>query len=261
MLSHAFDTATSAGRDESGFTLIEVLVALVAATVVAGALFAILNFSSAQTANLTDRVQADQLGSQAMTSIVDELHSACLAPAFVPIQETSNEHELIFINSNSKEAEIGSTSKATEVHKHKIKWESASGTLVDYSYSATSGTVPSNFVFSEAEGTLTKTLLASHVSQTGSTPIFQYFSYATASNQSESTPDSTLNTTALAVPLSGTTAKEASSVLINFSTAPTNAATTIGPTATDRTIAQTDQVTFAFSIPNPETPIHDSPCQ
>jgi prepilin-type N-terminal cleavage/methylation domain-containing protein len=260
MLSHALDTATSAGRDESGFTLIEVLVALVAATVVAGALFAILNFSSAETANLTDRVQADQLGNQAMTSIVDELHSACLSPAFVPIQENSNEHELIFINANSKEAEIGSTSKATEVHKHKIKWESAAGTLVDYAYSATGGTWPT-FSFSETEATLTKTLLASHVSQTGSTPIFQYFSYATASNQSESTPESTLNTTALTVPLSGTTAKEASSVLINFSTAPTGAATTIGPTATDRTIAQTDQVTFAFSIPNPETPIHDSPCQ
>jgi Tfp pilus assembly protein PilV len=72
--------------DAAGFMLIETLVAIISATVVTGALFMILIVSLHQTSRITGRVQATELGRDTMTHIVDELHSACIAKEFVPIQ-------------------------------------------------------------------------------------------------------------------------------------------------------------------------------
>ena len=67
-----------------------------------------------------------------MTRIVDELHSSCLAAGFSPIQEKSNETELIFINAYSEEAVIlnakGQKQKpktGTGVFEHQIVWSSS----------------------------------------------------------------------------------------------------------------------------------------
>ncbi len=67
-----------------------------------------------------------------MTKVVDELHSACMAPGFTPIQESSGPNELRFINSYSKEATISKT----EVNEHRIVWNEKEDTLVDETYPA-----------------------------------------------------------------------------------------------------------------------------
>ena len=87
----------------TGFTLIELLVAMVAGMAVIGALFGILEVPFHQTANLTDRVQSNQNGRIAMTRIIDALHSTCLSPEFKPIQESSSENDLSFVNAYSNE--------------------------------------------------------------------------------------------------------------------------------------------------------------
>jgi Tfp pilus assembly protein PilV len=55
-------TLSTLARSQHGYSLIELLVAMLSATVVAGALFAVLSFSTRETTTLADKVQADQLG-------------------------------------------------------------------------------------------------------------------------------------------------------------------------------------------------------
>jgi Tfp pilus assembly protein PilW len=239
--------------DERGFTLIELLVTMLTATVVAGALFAVLNFSTTETAALSDKVQADQLGRIAMTRIVNELHSACISPSFTPIQTTSSGSTLIFINAYSKSALI----EQPEAEWHEVVWNEAGRTLTDLHTKSNAGSWP-NFTF---PATRTSSLLANNITQNESggkkIPIFQYYSYATETESGETIPTTTLNSK----PLSGSKltegeADEAASVLVSFNAAPTN-----GKTAFNRSLNLSAQTTFAYSVPNSETPIHDAPCQ
>ena len=82
----------------------ELVVAMAAGIVVTGALFAILDVSLHQSARITDKVQADQLGRTAMTAMTDELHSACIAPEVTPVQAESSGTELRFVTAYGKEA-------------------------------------------------------------------------------------------------------------------------------------------------------------
>jgi hypothetical protein len=197
-----------------------------------------------------------------MTRIVDELHSACLAPGFTPIQSgstastESTASQLWFVNAYSGAAVISGA------EEHEIVWNEKAGTLTDYTYKSTAGESP-NFTFPKLEpANATPTggvLLASNVAQATDSggkaiPVFKYYRYATESSSSSSTPLGTL--TAMAAPLTSTTAKEAASVLISFNAAPAD-----GNTRPGRPIDLSAQVTFAFSAPNAEATITDSPCQ
>jgi Tfp pilus assembly protein PilW len=250
--------APSFAPGEHGFSLIELLVAMLSATVVAGALFAVLNFSTTESSTLSDKVQADQLGRTAMTRIVDELHSACLAPKYKPIQEKSTESNLRFIDAYTEQAEI----KEAEVHE--IIWSKATSQLIDYHAKNNGGTSPATFTFPEPskEAKPEYTVLATNLTnmvEGKEVPIFQYFKYAEETTEGETAALSTLSTTPLSgakAGLSAGEAGEAASVLISF-----NAAAADGKTTRNRSANFSSQVTFAFSVPNSETPINDSPCQ
>jgi Tfp pilus assembly protein PilW len=246
----------SRARDEDGFTLIELLVAMISATVLAGALFAMLSFSTNETAALDDKVSSDQLGRIAMTRIVDELHSACIAPAFIPVQEKSTTSKLIFINSYSEEAEVKSAVK------HVITWSSAEKKLVEENFADTSGTWPNfNYADYEEGKPTSKITIAKNVSENpGIKGIFRYFPYSEETTESTTTGLSTLanepfSSAETASGLSAEAAKTAA-VEINF-----NVAASDGITTLNRSFDLNSDVTFAFSVPNAETPIHDAPCQ
>jgi Tfp pilus assembly protein PilW len=253
-------------RDDRGLTLIETLVAALTGIVVVGAMFAILEVSLHQTTLITDKVQANQLGRTALTRIVDELHSACLSPGFKPIQAESSASELRFVNAYSSEAVIPNAKEAkttgTGTFEHQIVWSSSAKTLTDYTYKSTSGE-GSEAKFPAITSTHTNAtptsgaLLASNVTQTGSTPIFQYYKYDEESTSSSSTPLGTLESQT--PPTAGFSAKEAetaASVLISFRVAPSD-----NKVEHNQYIDVSNQVTFAFSAPNAETPIVDSPCE
>src|SRR5271165_2287240 len=246
-------------RNEDGFMLIEILVGMLSAVVVTGALFVILEVALHQTGRITDVAQASQLGRTAMTNIVDKLHSVCLAPQFTPVEQGSTEKSLIFVGAYGKEAELASA------HKEKIEWtgnSSTPGNLIDYYYPSNGGAWP-NFTFAATASPAGGTKIAEKVSQTESeakakVPIFQYYKYATkASSAGENNP---LGALEKVVPpaegLSAASAETIASVQVSFRTAPPSGLETLS-----RSADLTNQVTFAFSAPDPEETIKDAPCQ
>jgi Tfp pilus assembly protein PilW len=234
--------------DNAGFTLIELLVGMLSAIVVTGALFAILIVSLHQTARISGHVQATQLGRITMARMVDELHTACIAKEFTPIQEKSNENVLIFESGYGQEAVL------KKAYKHKIVFSSSESTLVETTYASNGGEWP-NFTY-ETTGKATR--IGEYISKSGTTPIFQYYKYAPSSSSTSAV--TTLEPLAAAEAkeekgLSATNAKQAAAVLVTY-TAGAAEAKQYKPT-----IDLSSQVTFAFSAPSAETPIVAKPCE
>jgi Tfp pilus assembly protein PilW len=248
---------------EEGSTLIELLVTLITGTVITLALVAVLIFSTRQETHLTDLAQATQTGRLAMTKVVDELHSACLAPSFTPIQAKSKANELRFINAYSKEAVVSKT----EVNEHRIVWNEKAGTLTDETYPATKEETWPVFKYASTPGS--SVLLASHISQSEAggkkIPVFQYYGYSTESNESASSAVSQLSTTPLIsgaeAELSSTAAATAAAVLISFNASSNASTTSLGKLGNDVSEPQQSQVTLSFSVPISETESLDAPCQ
>jgi type II secretory pathway pseudopilin PulG len=188
-------------RDEHGFTLVELLVAMVAGVVVVGALVALLTISLHQETQITDRVQDDRAGRSAMNVILEELRSSCTgfgsvaiqAPSTTPVSPLAATGPLnlwflsAYANSSSGEASV----KA--VVEHDIAWSSTKtsntgeslGTLYDYSF-AGSGEPP-NWLFgslSTTNATKRVTLAKNVVPGTAST-IFHYWRYDTTSSDEQ----------------------------------------------------------------------------
>ncbi len=247
--------------DERGFSLIELLVAMITAIVVCFALFAILNITSDQTSRLTNYAQATQQGRLAMTKIVDALHSACVTNGFAPILTNSGESELRFVNAYSEEAVI----PKSQFNEQKIVWNKATETLTDYTYPAIKEISWPNFEYSSTASPSTGVQLARNVTQTETggkkVPIFQYYAYTSESTESATTGLSTLSTKPLEVPLTEKTAPTAASVLVTFSAGPNEGTTAIGAQGKGVSAGEQTQVTLSFTVPISNEKDVDAPCQ
>lgn len=265
-------------RSERGFTLIEVLVAMVTGVIVTGALFAILEVSMRQSTRVSDVAQATQLGRTAMNHIVDELHSACISEKFAPVQESSGEAKagepkLVFITGYSEAAEVPSVGTTTNgVREDEIIWSESAQTLTDKTYLATAEPKSGVFTFSATPSPKNGVRLAEHVKQTevvegGKTkklPIFQYYEYGSTATSSATTGLSTLEPLhnekgellKSGEKLGAGPAAEVASVLVNFTIAPVDNVATLG-----RAAELSSQNTFTFSAPNSENPLKTVPCE
>jgi Tfp pilus assembly protein PilV len=258
------DYSRHVAHNEDGFTLVELLVAMVTGLVVIFAMFAMLQVTTNQTRLVTDRVQADRLGRQAMTRLVDELHSACIAREAVPVQSTSKSNVLVFYNAYSEGAELKSTSEskvaAESVYEHEIIYEpgeKSTGKLKEKIYPSTEVVPPRKVVFSK---TPAKTItIAEGISQIEpkakeKLPVFEYFQY-----REEATDEANAAITSLEpIPLKegealGTNATITAGVGINFEQAPVTYGAHEG-------LPLHSQVTLALGSPSAETPIVDAPC-
>ncbi len=251
-------------REEEGFSLVELMVALVMGVIVIGALVTILAVSVHETAAISNNVQSDRQSRTTMTKIVNELHSACLAPDFKPVRSPSNGSELRFVNAYSNQAVIpnAATSASEGAYEHRIKFETVAskGRLVDSAYPSLSTSSWPEFKFNETTPSKTS-LLGESISQTGATPIFQYYKYAKAANTgNEATALEPLG----AQPETAALAALVAAVRVSFTTAPEDTKFQ-APLASTRVasekVALSSQVTFAFSAPNAETPVEASPCE
>ncbi len=169
-------------RNESGFTLIEMVIAMALGTFLLLAAFAFLGFTTNDVARITARAEVDRTGRTALENIMLELHSACVAPSVVPIQPKSSATTLRFISETSPiNTNQEPASALTTVKLHEIIYTPAKGavqgTLSEKMWSST-GTAPT-YTFNEGEKPLERKLLTG-VKQSGageSTPIFRYYRY------------------------------------------------------------------------------------
>jgi type II secretory pathway pseudopilin PulG len=181
---------------EQGFSLIELLVAMLCSIVVVIALYTIINFTLNQEVRTNEIVQADQVGRTAMSSIVEELHSSCTGAA--PIQKPSSELASPLLKTGplsmwfySAYGDTGSgNATLPEVTEHDIVWTSNEtsntnkklGTLTDYAFKSESTSKPPEWKFPSSLKTSTAaktTILAKDVipSEINGESIFQYFKY------------------------------------------------------------------------------------
>lgn len=164
-------------QSERGTTLVELLVATSAGIVVMATLSMLIIVVLRGSARVAARVDATQQGRIAVTKIVEQLHSACLAPKAAPVLEGSSGTTLKFIHA------VGSQGKAVAPIPTRTKITYSNGTLKQYDEAGT-GTYPNTTYASPTE----KTLATKVAPIAPSTSIFTYFGSVTGSTVTELVP-------------------------------------------------------------------------
>jgi Tfp pilus assembly protein PilW len=220
--------------DESGMTLVELLVAMSTGVIVMTGIVIAMIVTLRETDRVTSHVEANQNARLTMTKILAGLHSSCVAPQIAPIREESTGTILSFVH-QSGEA-VAPVPVLTKI--------SLSGTtLTETDYNVASGAAP-NWTFSTTPVT-TETLMQG-ISQVGTTPIFRYYSYVSG----------VVSETAQATPL-GAEAVKTVLVKIAFSTAPGHTV------ASDANAAATiqDSALLRLTPPGYSASSNNLPCQ
>jgi type II secretory pathway pseudopilin PulG len=170
-------------RRQEGFTLVELLVTMTAGIVVLGGVVTVISVALQQTTYTFTRVDATERARTMLARVGDELHSACLVNGVTPIQggaqgsQVSDANNLVFVS------QFGTSANPTPV-EHKITYNSAAGTLTEYTYNVTGGSDPATWTFATTPTNTAGRLLLNHVSRIQTTgtnptllPVFQYFAY------------------------------------------------------------------------------------
>jgi Tfp pilus assembly protein PilW len=209
-------------RSESGFTLIELMVATVCGVIVSAATLAIVISSVHLTSNYSDRVDSTQEGREAMQRIAQQLNASCVASGVAPILSTSDANDVWLYNA---------LSDSPTIQPNEVEISYTGGSLVMKTYAYSSGTSPASWTFSS---TPTSSVLLPNAEQYNSTPIFQYYGYG-ANGVLSSTPY-TLS------PALGTNAATTAEVVITYQAEPTDNWTSQG-----RPASFTDAVVLRLS--------------
>jgi prepilin-type N-terminal cleavage/methylation domain-containing protein len=171
-------------REERGFTLVELLVAMSLGILVSGIALSLLNFTTADVTRISERVHVDQTARTALEKLMLALHSSCLTAKSDPIRPGSSETKLKFVSENSAENEHGEPSAALPtIRLHEVVYTAGSGktegTLTEKSWASTG--IPPSYVFNEKETPTKRTLLTglqkTENSKKELVPVFQYYRY------------------------------------------------------------------------------------
>ncbi len=233
--------ARAALRDERGFTLIELMVALVVGMIVLLVAFNMLDVSVQQTAQITERVDADQRGRHALETLTQELHSSCVAPAVGPIQASDGTHPGSDSSHLAFLSQFGSAPLLTpDLHVISV----AGGQIIDTVYPANAGGAAGNWTFAASPTRINQLLTNVAAASVGSPPTiqpaFQYYAYG---------PNGQLLSAPLQPPFSAAVASSAVAVTIAFAAQPTS-----GSPDVKRTVNFDDSVVLRLTpVPTPAT--------
>ena len=176
-------SARRTSAEQSGFTLVELVVAMAMGIVVMFALSSIMITMLHQTQRTFTRVDATRQARVALSTIDNAVHSACV-DGTPPIQAGSTGSTMIFLSYTGNAA-------TTAPVWHELTF--SGGTLKDYRYNATPNPTyattgaPPAWLRGSAQSPASVTLLANASQQTnssGAVPVFQYFQYTQAATDS-----------------------------------------------------------------------------
>jgi prepilin-type N-terminal cleavage/methylation domain-containing protein len=171
--------------DEHGFSLIELLVAMIMGLVISLAAFSILEFTTSDVSRITARAHVSQTGRVALEKLMLQLHSACVSVNVNPIQAKSSGTTLKFVSETSPvNSNHEPSSSFSTVKEHEITYTPRSGkiagTLIEKSRTSIGlNNATGEYEFNPSEKP-TETKLLSGVSQTKEVPVFQYYRYYTS---------------------------------------------------------------------------------
>jgi prepilin-type N-terminal cleavage/methylation domain-containing protein len=195
-------------RSEDGFTLVELLVGMIIGTVVLIASLTVLDGAVQLTSKVNSRVDAIQRGRTAMDLMVRDLRSQVCVGRLTNATTgaTSTDDPLIAGSDTSIDfyTDLGDGSTTRPPSRRTLTFDPTARTIVERIFVPTGNR--GAYVF-PTTATSTRTLLTDVV-QDGTTPIFQFFAYDTA------TPPAP--TVALASPLSATDEQRTVKIGITF---------------------------------------------
>ena len=288
--------AISRVRGTAGYTLVEMLVAMLISSVVLAAIYSIMTVSLHQTSLITDKDQAAEVGRSTMNNIEEELHSSCTGFGVSAIQapeaesklgaaksplEGSNATNLWFISAyGSSEAAKADINKVTLNDIRWIATETTStspkyqlGKLVDYSFASSgeagSWTFPTLEEANAKARTLGTNIAHIEVEYSGKKeqiPIFQYYGYNTKTSELSKPTYAEIQGTALSTPLSAKEKNTAKEAIANYSGNVTKVQISFGQipndknTALSRVANLSDSVVLRLSPAVSESTSYNSPC-
>jgi hypothetical protein len=185
--------------DEAGTTLVEMVVTIAVGMIVFVALTTVIIVSLRETGRASARVDAVQRARTTLTRIIDELHSACIAPQIAPVREGSGENSLSFVH------QTGSAVSPTPMLSTITL---TAGTLSQTDSAWEKGAIPAEWKF--AAPSPPRTLMTKVTPTAPSTGIFSYYSYVNGK----------VSATPLPVPLLSENAGRAVQVNVAFTVAP-----------------------------------------
>jgi prepilin-type N-terminal cleavage/methylation domain-containing protein len=191
-------TTRQAPSGEAGYTLVELLAAMSIGLLIILAAFQIMDRSTQLSKRTYQTVDATQRGRLAMDLMMRELSSqVCISNTIPPVDTATSTAITYFVN-------LGGADAVPE--KHQLSYESNSLVLRRY---VGTGTPPT--MTWPGTATSTKTLLE-NVAQTGTTPVFRYYTWGTGNPVA---PDALLT-----APLSTADEARVAKVAVSFTALP-----------------------------------------
>lgn len=230
-------TRTHGIDDERGSTMIELLVGMAMGMIVLVGLTMVIIVTLHGNARVDARVEATQNARLTVTKIMEELHSACIAPKVAPVKPGSSGTTLIFWHAAANQA------KAVEPIPVETEIGYREGALWQTDKAATGGPSP-EWTFAE-EGETRK--LIGNVAAPAGGEIFTYYRYEGGK----------LSGTPMASPLNEETASETIIVKVALAAAP--ASNPVHDAAAAATVS--DSATLRLTPPSFNEVLPAPPCQ
>ena len=223
-------------RSEGGYSLTELMVAASAGVLVLLGLFAMFDLATKNSAEVTQRVDANARAKPVMQRLMNDLHSACTGPAIAPVLPGSTSTQLQF-----QTASGGGVSPTPEKHVVTL----ANGDLTENVYAASGGTNPS-WTYSASPSSTRILIEDVSAPEAADGPPFSYYG----------TQAGAIQTTPLPVPLSAADAARAVQVQVGLQVAPSSQ-----PIDDENTsVTLTDAAVFRFSPFSEDPTKANGPC-